>query len=296
MAQKKITGLSLEEKKAMVDVLDRGMSIRKQCELLGLNRSSLYYQTVPIDEETMQLMNLLDEQHTKTPFYGVRKMTACLRCQGYQVGHDRVRTLLRMMGLEAIYPGPNTSQRNQAHKVYPYLLEGVEIVRPNQVWSVDITYVRLCQGFVYLAAILDWYSRYVLSWQLSNSLETGFCLDALEEALGYGKPEIFNSDQGSQFTSEAFTGRLLEEGIAISMDSRGRAFDNIFVERLWRTVKYEDIYIKGYETIPETFQGLREYFRFYNNERLHQALSYKTPWEAYSGFSEAAVELFTCSH
>jgi putative transposase len=238
---------------------------------------------MPISQETQTLMNLLDEQHTKTPFYGVRKMTKQLQRMGYDVGRDHVRTLMRTMGLFAIYPGPNTSKKAKAHKIYPYLLRGVDIIRPNQVWSADITYIRLLKGFAYLVAIIDWYSRYVLSWKLSNSLETRFCLDALEEALPCGQPEIFNTDQGCQFTSDEFTGRLLEREIAISMDGRGRALDNVFVERLWRSVKYEDIYIKGYETIPQTMEGLDVYFPFYNHERIHQSLDYQTPWEVHHG-------------
>jgi putative transposase len=283
MAQKKTDALSFDERKAMINARDTKMSIRKQSKLLGFNRSSLYYEPVPISEATQVLMNLLDEQHTKTPFYGVKRMTEQLKRDGYEVGRDHVRTLMRTMGLYAIYPGPNTSKRAQAHKIYPYLLRGVKIVRPNQVWSADITYIRLLKGFAYLAAIIDWYSRYVLSWKLSNSLETRFCLDALDEALQYGRPEIFNTDQGSQFTSEEFTARLLRRGIAISMDGRGRALDNVFVERLWRSVKYEDIYIKGYETIPQTAEGLDVYFPFYNHERIHQSLDYRTPFEVHNG-------------
>jgi putative transposase len=283
MAQKKIDALSFDEKKAMMDVLDATFSIREQCGLLGFNRSSFYYEPMPISEETQTLMNLLDAQHTKTPFYGVRKMTQQLKRMGYEVGRDHVRTLMRTMGLYAIYPGPNTSKKNQAHKIYPYLLREVKIIRPNQVWSADITYIRLLKGFAYLVAIIDWYSRYVLAWKLSNSLDTRFCTDALDEALQYGQPEIFNTDQGSQFTSDEFTGRLLRRGVVISMDGRGRALDNIFVERLWRSVKYEDIYIKGYETIPQTTEGLNVYFPFYNCERIHQSLDYQTPWEVHNG-------------
>jgi putative transposase len=283
MAQKKIDALSLDEKKAMIDVLDTEISIRMQCDLLGFNRSSFYYEPVPISEETQILMNVIDLQHTKTPFYGVKKMTKQLQRMGYQVGRDHVRTLMRTMGLFAIYPGPNTSKKAQAHKIYPYLLRDVAVVRPNQVWSADITYIRLLKGFAYLVAIIDWYSRYVLAWKLSNSLETRFCLDALDEALRYGQPAIFNTDQGSQFTSDEFTERLLRKEIAISMDGRGRALDNVFVERLWRSVKYEDIYIKGYETIPQTMEGLDAYFPFYNRERIHQSLDYRTPWEVHHG-------------
>lgn len=277
--------MSLGERKSLIDAGDEGMSIRNQCGLLGINRSSLYYKPIPLDEETIKLMNLLDEHHTKTPFYGVRKMTEVLKRAGYNVGKDRVRNLLRQMGLIAVYPKRNTSKRAIEHKIYPYLLNMVEIMKPNHVWFADITYIRLMRGFAYLVAIMDWFSRYVLSWRLSNSLDADFCIEALAEALKYGKSEIFNTDQGSQFTSDGFTGLLLNNNISISMDSRGRMYDNIFVERLWRTVKYEDVYLKGYETIQSTCNGLKDYFNFYNNERLHQSLEYRTPWEVYSGIA-----------
>jgi putative transposase len=220
------------------------LSIRRQCELLGLDRSSFYYEPVGESAENLRLMRLLDEQYTATPFYGIRRMTAWLRSQGYGVNHKRVGRLLRQMGLAAIYPGPPLSQGGEGHRVYPYLLRGVRVERPNQVWSTDITYIRLRQGFVYLVAVMDWFSRYVLSWRLSISLEIAFCLEALEGALAKGRPEIFNSDQGSQFTSGEYTGRLEGEQILISMDGRGRALDNAFVERLWRSVKYEEVYLK----------------------------------------------------
>ena len=235
-------------------------------------------------------MNLLDEQYTRMPWYGVVKMTEYIKRLGYSVGKYRIRRLLRRMGLEAVYPKKQTSMPSKEHRIYPYLLRGVQIVRSNQVWSADITYVRLLHGFVYLVAIIDWYSRYVLSWRVSNTLDAGFCIDALDEALAREKPDIFNTDQGTQFTSQPFTERLQSQEIKISMDGRGRVFDNIFVERLWRTVKYEDIYIKGYETVPEVKQGLTEYFRLYNNERLHQALQYKTPREVYTGYPAILYE------
>lgn len=229
-------------------------------------------------------MNLLDEQYTKTPFYGVLRMTQFLKSIGYAVGKDHVRTLLRKMGLSAVFAKPNLSKPHPAHKVYPYLLRAVTIERPNQVWSADITYVRLLYGFAYLTAIIDWYSRYVLSWRLSNTLDSRFCVNALEDALSqFGSPEIFNSDQGSQFTSQEFTGPLTERQISISRDGKGRAHDNIFVERLWRSVKYENIYLNGYQHIPEAKNGLAHYFEFYNHERFHQSLGYKTPGYVYSG-------------
>lgn len=261
----------------MIDLASKKFSLREQCQMLGVNRSSYYYEPIPESEETIKLMHLLDAKHTDCPFYGVIKMTKHLQDEGYAVGKDRVRTLLRKMGLYAIYPKPNFSRRNQEHKIYPYLLKGLKIERPNQVWCADITYIRLLYGFAYLVAIMDWYSRYVISWRVSNTLDSDFCVLALEEALKSGKPDIFNTDQGVQFTSQSFAEKLLANNIAISMDSRGRFYDNIFIERLWWSVKHEDIYIKGYETIPETITGLHRYFHLYNNERYHQALEYKTP-------------------
>ncbi len=227
-------------------------------------------------------MRLIDEQYTKRPFYGVGKMTAWLReDKGETVNPKRVRRLMRLMGIEAIYPKPRLSQANAEHRIYPYLLRGVKIERPNQVWSTDITYVRLLGGFVYLVAIIDWYSRYILSWQISNTLEVDFCLIALEEALLIGRPEIFNSDQGSPGASREFTGRLEGAGVLISMDGRGRVFDNIFIERFWRTLKYEDIYIKDYDGVPSLVTGVGDYLDFYNGERLHQSLGYRTPASVY---------------
>jgi putative transposase len=226
-------------------------------------------------------MNLIDEQYTRTPFYGSRRMTAYLRRQDYQINRKRVQGLMQRMGLEAVFPGPNTSRRSHEHRIYPYLLKGLDITRPNQVWSTDITYIRLWRGFVYLVAVMDWYSRYVLAWRLSNSLDSVFCVDALEASFQYGMPDIFNSDQGTQFTSEEFTGRLLDRRIAISMDSRGRALDNVFIERLWRSVKYEEVYLNDYQTVEDARVGIRRYFDFYNDERGHQSLGYRTPQEVH---------------
>jgi putative transposase len=228
-------------------------------------------------------MRLLDEQYTLTPYYGVRRMTAWLRSQGYHVNHKRVARLMHAMGIEAIYPKPHLSQAHPAHQVYPYLLRGVAITRVNQVWSTDITYIRLQGGFIYLVAVMDWFSRYVLSWAVSITMDVGFCLEALEQALEGAQPEIFNSDQGAQFTSLDFTGRLAAAGIQISMDGRGRALDNVFVERLWRTVKYEEVYLKDYETPREAMQGLATFFVRYNEWRQHQALGYQTPASVYFG-------------
>jgi putative transposase len=249
---------------------------------LGLSHSSLYYQPVPVSAENLNLMRLLDEEYTRHPFLGVIKLTDWLKKQGYpHVGTRHTRHLLRLMGLMAIYPGPNLSRRARGHKIYPYLLRNVPIVRVNQVWSVDITYVRLRGGFVYLVAIIDWFSRYVLDFGTSITLEADFCVEALERALLRGKPEIFNSDQGSQFTSPRHTKILEAAGILISMDGKGRAIDNIFVERLWRSLKYEEVYLKEYETVQEAKIGIKTYFDYYNNERPHHSLDKKTPAEVY---------------
>ena len=235
-----------------------------------------------VDEEECLLLRLLDEEYTRHPFYGTRRMTQYLRHCGHRVNRKRVQRLMRTLGLAGMAPGPNTSKPHPQHTLYPYLLRGVDVVRPNQVWSTDITYVRLPRGFVYLVAIIDWYSRKVLAWRLSNTMEAGFCVDCLEDALRrYGKPEIFNSDQGAQFTSDAFTGVLIQNGITISMDGRGRALDNIFVERLWRTVKYEEVYLQQHASLQALWLGLTRYFAFYNEERFHQALGYQTPNAVY---------------
>jgi putative transposase len=264
--------------------------VRRQCQLLGVNRSGLYYQAVEESAENLHLMRLLDEQYTRCPFYGVLRMTAWLRQQGYSVNVKRVRRLLRQMGLMAVYPKPCLNHPGAGAQLYPYLLTGMTIDRSDQVWSTDITYVRLSQGFVYLVAIMDWYSRYVLSWEVSVTLDSHFCVSALERALIRTQPEIFNSDQGAQFTSLAFTEPLLARGILISMDGRGRVFDNIFVERLWRSMKYEEVYLKDYRSVPEAIHGLWRYFEFYNSERLHQALNYQTPATVYrQGQKWAAV-------
>jgi putative transposase len=252
----------------------------QQCVLAGVSRATIYAQKMPrpVEESDLLLCRLIDEEFTRHPFYGSRKMVVFLKMAGHIVNRKRVQRLMRQIGLAAIAPGPNTSRPHPEHKVYPYLLRGVPVVRPNQVWSTDITYIRLPRGFAYLVAIIDWYSRRVLSWRISNSMDAVFCVDCLEEAMrNHGKPEIFNSDQGSQFTSAAFTGVLQREGVVISMDGRGRAFDNIFVERLWRSVKHEDVYLRGYASMGELLLGLTEYFAFYNHERPHQSLGNKTP-------------------
>lgn len=265
----------------MVDQEHETISVRRQCELIGLSRSSWYGKPAGESAENLKLMRLIDEQYLRRPFFGSRKMTLWLRKQGEVVNRKRVQRLMRTMGIEAIYARPRTTRRCSAHRIYPYLLRNLVIDRPNQVWASDITYVPLGYGFMYLVAVMDWYSRYVVSWRLSNTLDSGFCQEALDEALEQERPEIFNSDQGVQYTSESFTSRLEEFGIAISMDGKGRVTDNIFVERLWRTVKYEDIYLKGYETVAELYAGLESYFDFYHQERFHQALGYRTPGEVY---------------
>jgi putative transposase len=258
------------------------LSVRRQCELLELPRSTFYYEAVPESEEDLCLKRLIDEEYLRHPFFGSRSMTDYLQRLHHDVNRKRVQRLMREMGIAALYPKKTTIPA-PGHKVYPYRLRNVQIVRVNQVWSTDITYVPMQRGSMYLVAIMDWYSRYVLSWRVSNTMDTSFCLDALEEALEhYGRPEVFNTDQGSQFTSAAFTGRLEAAGIAISMNGRGRALDNVFVERLWRTVKYENIYLKDYATVDELIHGLTEYFRFYDQERTHQGLGKRTPWEVFS--------------
>jgi putative transposase len=260
------------------------LTVARQCDLLGLARSSRYYpRKVPRqrDGADESLMRLIDRQYTRTPFYGVRRMTAWLARQGQGANPKRVRRLMRRMGLEAIYPKPRTSVKSPENKVYPYLLQGLAIDGPDQVWCADITYIPMRRGWVYLMAVMDWFSRYVLAWETSVTLDTSFCLEALERALALGTPGIFNSDQGGQFTSEAFTGALHGVGIRISMDGRGRAYDNIFIERLWRSVKYEEVYLHDYQTPAEARLGLGRYFTFYNQQRPHQALDHRTPAEVY---------------
>ena len=257
------------------------ISLRRQCELLGVARSSLYYQPAGESEENLMLMRLIDEEYTRGPFYGSRRMTVWLREQGYEVNRKRVSRLMEVMGIAAVYPKPKLSQPGAGHKIYPYLLEGVEVTRANQVWSTDITYIRMAAGFVYLVAVMDWFSRFVLSWALSVTLDLGFCVEALKRALRRGRPEIFNSDQGSQFTSEKFTGILESRSIAVSMDGRGRCLDNIFIERLWRSLKYEEVYLRDYARVAEAQTGIGVWFQFYNHERPHQSLGYRTPARLY---------------
>lgn len=271
------------------DMIDTGAphktpSLRRQCTLIGLNRSSWYtgWPSTAESSDNLALMDRIDQLYTAHPFYGSRKMAAALRREGYTVNRKRIQRLMRLMGLQSVAPRPNTSKAHPQHKIYPYLLRNLPIVRPGQVYSTDITYVRVGRGFAYLTAVIDWYSRKVLAWRLSNTLDASFCVEALREALAkYGPPEIFNTDQGSQFTSDDFIGVLKAHKIHISMDGKGRALDNIFVERLWRSVKYEEVYLKQYQSMAEAKAGLAHYFRFYNHERPHQALQNRTPVEVH---------------
>ena len=286
--------LSVKEKKAMIDSDHPILSISRQCELINLSRAS-YYRAIDVDKgketpENLELMRLIDEEYTRHPFYGSRKLRDYLRHQGYSVNRKRIQRLMRIMGLVSVAPKPNTSKRNKKHKIYPYLLRDLVIDKSNQVWCTDITYIRMQGGFVYLVAIMDWHSRKVLSWELSNTMDDDFCVSALESAIRcYGVPEIFNTDQGAQFTSNDFIAVLKENTIKISMDGKGRWMDNVFIERLWRSVKYEEVYLKEYKTVSALKNGLERYFRFYNDERFHQSLDSKTPSEVYSGLSKMAA-------
>ncbi len=272
----------------MVDRSHPSLSVVRQCRLLDISRSGLYYQSKGISEENLALMNLIDRQYLITPFYGARKIAAWLKGQAFSVNRKRVRRLMQLMGLKAIYRRPRTSQPAQGHKIYPYLIGDMKITWPNQVWAADITYIPMARGFLYLVAIIDVYSRYLLSWRLSNTLEAGFCVETLEEALKKGRPDIFNTDQGSQFTGDAFTGLLQKHGVRISMDGKGSYNDNLFIERLWRSVKYEEVYLKAYQDGRDARVGLGNYFCFYNTERFHQALGYRTPAEV---FNSTQVEI-----
>jgi putative transposase len=281
----------------LVDRNDDTFSITRQCELLELSRSSFYYEP-QINEHGLMLMNLIDMIYTKHPMYGSRRIQASLNRAGVAVGRRKVQTLMRLMGIEAIYPKPNLSKPNSEHRIYPYLLKNLVIDRPNQVWCADITYIKLMSGWLYLVAVMDWYSRYILSWELSNTLDSSFCLNSLQAALKKGSPHIFNTDQGSQFTGKLFTTELLDHGIKISMDGRGRCFDNVFIERFWRSLKYEEVYINEYQSVSDAYLGIQRYIRFYNDDRLHQSLGYRSPSElhhksvldenGHQGFNEIA--------
>ena len=268
-------------RQAMIDRGHKQLSLVRQCTLLNISRASVYYRPVSTRAEDLELMARMDRQYLKTPFYGSRRMKAWLLAEGYLVSRSKVRRLMRLMGLEAIYRRPNTSKPAPGHRVYPYLLKGVDVNRVDQVWAADITYIPMAQGFLYLVAIMDWHSRHVLAWKLSNTMDTDFCVTALEAALGKGRPEVFNTDQGAQFTSDAFTQTLQERGIRVSMDGKGRCLDNIFVERLWRSIKYEEVYLKAYQTVAEARVGINAYLEFYNRRRPHQSLGYRTPAQVY---------------
>ena len=278
--------MSLAQRRRMVDREHPSLSIARQCALLGVARSSLYYRPREASGENPALMQAMDRQYLDTPFYGSRRMKVWLAREGIPVSRKRVQRLMRVMGLRATYRSPRTSRPAPEHRVYPYLLEKIRVTRPNQAWAADITYLPMARGFLYLVAIMDWHSRYVVAWRLSNTLEADFCVDALKEALGQGQPEVFNTDQGSQFTSLEFTQVLRDHGVKISIDGKGRYTDNIFVERLWRTVKYEEVYLKAYANAAEARKELGAYFRFYNNQRPHQALGYRTPAEVFFGHRE----------
>ena len=277
-------------RQAMIDRGHKQLSLVRQCTLLNISRASVYYRPVSTRAEDLELMARMDRQYLKTPFYGSRRMKAWLLAEGYLVSRSKVRRLMRLMGLEAIYRRPNTSKPAPGHRVYPYLLKGVDVNRVDQVWAADITYIPMAQGFLYLVAIMDWHSRHVLAWKLSNTMDTDFCVTALEAALGKGRPEVFNTDQGAQFTSDAFTQTLQERGIRVSMDGKGRYLDNIFVERLWRSIKYEEVYLKAYQTVAEARVGINAYLEFYNRRRPHQSLGYRTPAQVYQkGQAEKGV-------
>jgi putative transposase len=274
----------------MVDRDHAELSVRRQCELLRVSRAGLYYEPEPTHPEQLALMRRIDELHLRYPFYGSRKLADALRREGHEANRKRIQRLMRLMGLEAMAPQPKTSEPHPEHVVYPYLLRGLTIDRVNQVWATDITYIPMRAGFLYLVAIMDWYSRRALSWRLSNTLDSSFCVEALEEALArFGRPEIFNTDQGAQFTAEAFTKPLRERGIAISMDGKGRCLDNVFVERLWRSLKYEEVYLHVYDGMDQARLGIGRYFRFYNAERAHQSLGYQTPAAFYDREAKKAA-------
>ncbi len=273
--------VSVEAKRSLLEPDHPELSIRRQCALLGLSRASYYYQAQPINPLNLDLLRRIDQQYMETPFYGVPRMTAVLRAQGYTVNRKRVRRLMRQLGIQAVMLRKRPATSTPGHRVYPYLLRDRVIDGPNQVWCADITYVPLPLGFVYLVAIMDWWSRFIIAWEISTSLEGSFCCAALDRALVRGTPTIFNTDQGSQFTAQAFTSRLETASVQISMDGRGRVFDNIFIERFWRSVKYEHLYLHDYQTVSAVVAGVRDYMHFYNTQRLHQSLDYRTPAAVY---------------
>ena len=273
--------MSLDERRACIDGSNAQLSISRQCDLMGLSRSSRYYKAVAVDTETLALMNAIDRTYTELPFYGILKMTVAMNEQGFKVNHKKIARLMRLMGIHAIYAEPKLSIPGYNHDIYPYLLTNVSITSANHVWSTDITYVPMLKGFMYCVAVIDWYSRYVLAWNISNTQDADFCLSVLNEALRSETPRIFNTDQGSQFTSTTFIQRLQDANISISMDGRGRALDNVFIERLWRSLKYEDLYLHNYSDATALRYGMTKYFEFYNHRRYHQALNYQTPAAVY---------------
>ena len=289
-SKKNLQCLTTDEKRALIESTSKHISLSRQCELLGLSRGAYYYQSRPVSDQNLVLMRLIDEEYTRHPFYGSRRLSDWLRDQNQAVSREKVRRLMKLMGLEAIYPKKRLSLKNKEHRTYPYLLRGLRIDHPDHVWASDITYIRLRRGFAYLVAVMDWFSRFVLAWELSLSLDPSFCVNTLKKALSKSKPEIFNSDQGSQYTSRDFVGVLEGEDIRISMDGQGRAFDNIMVERLWRTVKYEDVYLKDYADYQDACYNLEAYFDFYNQERRHSSLGKKTPMQVYGGNAENKIQ------
>lgn len=272
---------TVRESRAWIDYDNPDLSVRQQCRLLGLHRSNLYYDPVPESEENLHLMRLMDEEHLRHPARGSRQMVDFLMDEDFVVNRKRVQRLMRKMGIEGLSPKRRTTLLQQGHRVYPYLLRNLEIVRPNQVWASDITYIPMRRGFLYLVAVMDWHSRHVLAWRLSNSMDVDFCIEAVEDSFQHGVPEIFNTDQGAQFTSRDFTNVLKAQGISISMDGKGRAIDNVMIERLWRTVKYEEVYLKEYENGADCHRGLAAYFDYYSRKRRHQSLGRQTPWSVY---------------
>jgi putative transposase len=286
MAKKKVGSLELQERRGLIEPSHPDLSIVSQCRLINLHRSAYYFQAATESSENLEIMRLIDEKYTRHPFYGSRKLVPYLEENGFKVNRKRVLRLMRLMGIFPVYPKPNLSKPEQGHKIYPYLLRDLPIVYPNQVWSTDITYIPMRGGFVYLTAVIDWFSRFVLAFELSNTLDSAFCIRALLSALGISQPVIFNTDQGSQFTSLDFTSVLKERGIMISMDGKGRAIDNVFIERLWRSVKYELIYLKEFDSVPHLYDELSSYFKFYNQERHHQALGNRRPVDLYPSCNE----------
>jgi putative transposase len=273
--------MTVSEAKTWIDFDNPALSVREQCQLLGIHRSNVYYAPVPESEQNLRLMRLMDEEHMRRPCRGSRQMVDFLQDEGIVTNRKRIQRLMRRMGIEGISPKRRTTLRAEGHQVYPYLLRNLEIERPDQVWCSDITYIPMQKGFMYLVAVMDWYSRYVISWRLSNSMDVDFCVEALEEAFSQGTPEIFNTDQGAQYTSREFTQALKARGVAISMDGKGRAIDNVMIERLWRTLKYEEVYLKEYRTGTDCYQGLAAYMNYYDNQRRHQSLNRRTPWDVY---------------